>query len=339
MFRCGIASPPPQLRRPEPAAVDGDGRIDVVYTWVNGSDPHWLRDMLRYRSAHELGRVGGAGPGAAAPSAVAADLGESMHRYRDHDELRFSLRSLQRYAPYVGRIFIVTNGQVRFGDVEDVRHLQPCPPHLGGRRRQVPRWLNVEHPRITVVPHRDIFATHDVLPTFSSPAIEANLHRIPGLSRRFLYFNDDVFLGATTHLDDFVTRARGVRIFRAWPVPPCAEGCESQWRGDGFCDFPCNVAACGWDLGDCANVTEADAGDAPSLAVPPLPYAMEVDERSCAWGCRLRMVGDGVCDRACLHAACGCACCASCVATARRSPGARARRAIALMLVTAGRSG
>jgi hypothetical protein len=38
-------------------------------------------------------------------------------------------------------------------------------------------------------------ASSPFLPTFSSPAIEANLHRIAGLSEHFLYFNDDVFLG------------------------------------------------------------------------------------------------------------------------------------------------
>ena len=53
--------------------------------------------------------------------------------------------------------------------------------------------------------HEMIFANKSHLPTFSSPAIEANIHRIPGLSNRFVYFNDDVFLGAPTMPDDFFT--------------------------------------------------------------------------------------------------------------------------------------
>ena len=32
------------------------------------------------------------------------------------------------------------------------------------------------------------------LPTYNSHTIELNLHRIPGLSENFVYFNDDVFL-------------------------------------------------------------------------------------------------------------------------------------------------
>jgi UDP-N-acetylglucosamine-lysosomal-enzyme len=48
---------------------------------------------------------------------------------------------------------------------------------------QLPHWLNISHPRIQLVTHQQIFANKSHLPTFSSPSIEANLHRIPGLSR------------------------------------------------------------------------------------------------------------------------------------------------------------
>ena len=74
------------------------------------------------------------------------------------------------------------------------------------------------------MPHRAIFTGESAadLPVFSSPAIEAHLHQIPGLSRRFLYFNDDVFLGAPTWPDDFVSLAGAHRIYLAWDVPKCA---------------------------------------------------------------------------------------------------------------------
>jgi hypothetical protein len=55
-----------------------------------------------------------------------------------------------------------------------------------------------------MVPHEAIFPNASHLPVFSSPAIEAHLHRIPGLSERFAYFNDDVFLGAPTWPEDFI---------------------------------------------------------------------------------------------------------------------------------------
>jgi hypothetical protein len=34
----------------------------------------------------------------------------SSNRFRDNDELRFSLRSLERRAPWIRNVFIVTNG-------------------------------------------------------------------------------------------------------------------------------------------------------------------------------------------------------------------------------------
>jgi hypothetical protein len=69
---------------------------------------------------------------------------------------------------------------------------------------QRPSWL-ADHPKISIVSHKDIFPDASVLPTFNSHAIESCLHRIEGLSENFLYFNDDVFLGRETAEDDYFT--------------------------------------------------------------------------------------------------------------------------------------
>lgn len=105
-------------------------------------------------------------------------------RFAEHDELKYSLRSVVKNAPWVRKIHIVTNGQV-------------------------PAWLNLNHPKIHIVTHEEIFTNRSYLPTFSSPAIEANLHRIPGLSKRFIYFNDDIFVMTPVTRDDFWTEKRG----------------------------------------------------------------------------------------------------------------------------------
>ena len=68
---------------------------------------------------------------------------------------------------------------------------------------QTPSWLNTNHPKITLVSHRDIFKNPSQLPTFNSSAIELQLHHIEGLSPHFLYFNDDFFLGQLCHVTDF----------------------------------------------------------------------------------------------------------------------------------------
>lgn len=208
--------------------------IDVVYTWVNGSDPRLAAALSHYMpspsssvtptvspSAHGGGRQGN-GSGDGDPSHW-APVEEAAHsRFRDNQELKYSLRSLVKYAPWVRNIYIVTNGQVT-----------PRPSHAHARARvrgcvcarasvltQVPSWLDVTHPRLTVVTHEDIFPNKSHLPVFSSPAIETHIHRIPGLARYFIYFNDDVFLGSDTWPEDFHTRSRGQKVCA--PPPHCA---------------------------------------------------------------------------------------------------------------------
>jgi hypothetical protein len=130
--------------------------LDLVYTWVDGTDPEWARARdAAWASIHpgELNEFAG-----------------NEERFRTHDELRYSLRSVDYFAPWANHIYLLTAGQV-------------------------PEWLDTTNPRITVVDHRDVFADSDALPTFNSHAIEAQLHRIPGLSEHFLYLNDDVFFG------------------------------------------------------------------------------------------------------------------------------------------------
>ena len=106
-------------------------------------------------------------------------------RFRSHDELKYSLRSLERFAPWVRTVHIVTNGQI-------------------------PPWLRADHPRIHLVTHAEIFENPGFLPTFNSFAIEGNLHRIPGLADHFVYFNDDIFIGAALPLDAYFSAGQPV---------------------------------------------------------------------------------------------------------------------------------
>lgn len=145
--------------------------IDVVYTWVDGADPSWKKQRKYFVEKTE----------GISRSATKAS------RFRNHDELRYSLRSIEAFAPFVRHIYIVTSGQK-------------------------PKWL-VDHPKITVVTHNEIFAKKDCLPTFNSIAIEANLHHIKGLADRYIYFNDDVFLGKHVTRHDFYAPGRKIKVF------------------------------------------------------------------------------------------------------------------------------
>ncbi len=147
--------------------------IDVVYTWVDGDDPSW-----RARKARAAGD----------DVSTAAFHLESTHaaRFRSRDELRYSLRSLDDFAPWVNHIYIVTD-------------------------RQVPEWLDTSNPRVTVVDHSEIFPDDGTLPVFNSNAIISRLHHIPGLSEHFIYMNDDVVLGRAVAPNQFFL-ANGIAL-------------------------------------------------------------------------------------------------------------------------------
>lgn len=89
-------------------------------------------------------------------------------RYRDWDILRYIFRGFETFTPWVRKIHLVTCG------------------HL-------PSWLNVNHQKLEIVNHKD-FLDEKNLPVFNCNPIEVNLHKIKGLSEKFVYFNDDTFL-------------------------------------------------------------------------------------------------------------------------------------------------
>ena len=125
--------------------------IDIVYLWVDGNDPQWL---AKHNAC--IGKTED-------KSAV-----NCKGRYSDNDELKYSLRSVEMYAPWIRKIFIVTDNQV-------------------------PKWLDTSNPKIRIVDHKEILPEVS-LPCFNSRLIEHFLYKIPGLSEHFLYANDDMFI-------------------------------------------------------------------------------------------------------------------------------------------------
>lgn len=126
-------------------------KIDLVYLWCDSNDTafmekknYWLKKegKLNIQSSTDA-------------------------RWRDNDELKYSLRSVEKFIPWINHIFIVTDNQT-------------------------PSWLNTKHPKLTIVDHKDIIP-EQYLPTFNSSMIEAYLPYIKGLSEYFLYANDDMF--------------------------------------------------------------------------------------------------------------------------------------------------
>uniref|UniRef100_A0A1I8IBY8 Stealth_CR2 domain-containing protein n=1 Tax=Macrostomum lignano TaxID=282301 RepID=A0A1I8IBY8_9PLAT len=132
----------------------------------------------------------------------------------------------------------VRNGRLRrlFGDVGRRRGLPQRLEmllHQPRRRLAVAHFDSEQDKKNTMKTALEIFPNKSHLPTFNAPAIESHLHRIPGLSDHFLYFNDDVFLTKPVHPHDFYCPASGYRIYQSWEVPNCAAGCPHAWVSDG----------------------------------------------------------------------------------------------------------
>ena len=128
--------------------------IDLVYLWVDGNDPKWQAKRNAF-----FGRK------------VENSSSNFNGRYVNNDELKFSLRSVERYAPWIRKVFIVTDNQK-------------------------PKWLDISNPKIQIIDQNDILPDKS-LPCFNSNVLEHFLYKIPNLSEHFLLSNDDMFFNKT----------------------------------------------------------------------------------------------------------------------------------------------
>ena len=130
-------------------------RIDFVLTWVDGSDPEWIAEKRKFQGKDEITNEN--------------DDSNTDCRYRpDTELLRYWFRAVEKNAPWVNKIHFITCGQK-------------------------PDWLNENHPKLSLVNHKD-YIPKQYLPTFNANTIEMNFHRLEGLSEKYVYFNDDIFL-------------------------------------------------------------------------------------------------------------------------------------------------
>ena len=137
--------------------------MDLVYLWVDDNDTEWLARKNAFMGKKTL------------PADVSC-----QGRFTDNDELKYSLRSVEKYANWVRKIFIVTDNQT-------------------------PDWLDTAHPKIRIMNQNDILPLES-LPCYNSVIIEYFLYKIPGLSEHFLYANDDMFFNAPVSPDFFLQK-------------------------------------------------------------------------------------------------------------------------------------
>ncbi|MDU6924746.1 stealth family protein [Franconibacter helveticus] len=132
--------------------MDNHFKIDVVFTWVDNQDPDWQLKFESFKSTTTFSE---------------GEYAKDSARFTNHNELYYSLKSIQKNLSWVNKIYLITDSQK-------------------------PSWIK-QFNNVTIVDHREIIPDC-YLPTFNSHVIEAFLHKIPGLNENFIYFNDDVIV-------------------------------------------------------------------------------------------------------------------------------------------------
>ena len=143
-------------------------KIDAVITWVDGSEPNYQRKLKKYlKDNHTIRR-----------------------QYLQANEVRFCIASIIKYAPFIRKVFIVTDNQTP--DLNSIKDF-------------------VSLDKVIMVDHKEVFKNFEkFLPTFNIRSIDAVLHRIEGLSEKFIYFNDDMFLIKKTKPEDWFVGDKAV---------------------------------------------------------------------------------------------------------------------------------
>jgi hypothetical protein len=138
-------------------------KIDFVYTWVNGSDIAFQETIYPYEVNSTLNDVEG--------KWLAA---HRVNRYRDWDELRYSIRSVEKYASsFRGKIQLLVNAVA--DPIEAAKATVLNPATIVGKQR--PLWLNTKKhtlDTVQILSQEDFFddTEQGCLPTFNSLTIE-----------------------------------------------------------------------------------------------------------------------------------------------------------------------
>lgn len=133
-------------------------KVDFVVTWVDDTDQKWVENKQKYMSKSDL------------------KLNDAS-RYRDWGIFKYWFRAVEKHAPWVNKVYLITEG------------------HL-------PEWINTEYDKLICIKHSD-YIDKKFLPTFNSNVIELNIANISSLSEQFVMFNDDMVLNSDVEKSDF----------------------------------------------------------------------------------------------------------------------------------------
>jgi hypothetical protein len=152
--------------------------MDAVISYVNGCEKVWRTKFNKYS--------------AFTPS--------KYNWFYDWGTLKYVLRGISTYMPYIDNVFLVVS------NIE-----------------QVPDY--VDQSKVKIVLHKD-FIPKKHLPVFQPNTIEIFMHMIPGLGKEFVYFNDDTIPISPISYDDLICDGK-----------PCISFCENHKKRSMSCSI------------------------------------------------------------------------------------------------------
>lgn len=160
--------------------------IDIVIPWVDGDDPVHRAERNKYTTGTDAGNL--------------EDVGGDS-RFSSIGEIFYCILSINVFAPFVRKIYIVTDRQ---------------DPQL---EKPLAEALPEGHIPMEIIDHKVIFRGYEeYLPTFNSRAIETLIWRIPELSERFLLMNDDFMFIGKVRPEDFFQDGKAICYAKMFPT-------------------------------------------------------------------------------------------------------------------------
>ncbi|KAH9933266.1 hypothetical protein B0H21DRAFT_835315 [Amylocystis lapponica] len=221
----------------EPCYGSNVTRLDLLWTWVNGSDPLGVQAQQDAIDAYEPDD-----PYRPVSTKTSARL------YRDHDELRHSMRSvLLNFRPHARHFRLLTADYPVPSTDPDLAFSTED----GWRLGQVPQWLDLSRQtargtwrdgdvELSLTHHAEIFSPYEGT-NFNSLAIESQLGHLEGISENFVYMNDDLYFLSPVTATTFYTSAYGLVLHMqpnllVSPLKP-PRGIKGEWRSMGESNY------------------------------------------------------------------------------------------------------
>ena len=162
-----------------------EGRIDLLWTFVNATDPIWFNEYSKYRKEIK------------------------KNRYREYGSLKFSMRSVYKNLKFIKHWFLVLSGPSQIPNFLNMKKIDERNYQLLDNNNN--EYNNIQ---IHIVYHEDIFPNKTFLPTFSSDAIEAALPFVKNISECYIYLNDDFFIKENLPPNFFIKKNGKINIFK-----------------------------------------------------------------------------------------------------------------------------